>query len=471
MADIEKEKEKVAAPATVAKPVQNLDYIKPQPISSKGLESSLRSAGEALVGAKGIQNVSEAMTSAAERNKATQLAASEAAKHDIDVVKGTAEALGDRVSARYGAGSKDYGALGGALKVGTGVLEDVGRGLDAGFIQPVGRGIYDWLSKEKAQPATVAPQPAPTETGKPLTTTATFIPGGAVDQTARVPESQTAVSTEPKAPSFTGEQVEGFAQDKGQAVSRGESGNFRYVQGPNGQIVKQNTDSGEVVPMSVQGITGNILKPGEESPLAREARTRKESAATAREEAFRNALLQMAQSQGDGSFTGMGQAKRDRKMAQQLLSQLDARQQAAAQNALEREKMDITARNTEAAREQNQLAREQDLALKKEGLDLKREDTETRKKLLEGKAEKRTYLIDGKAVQMTPTEHREYALGAQKEQYLRKNKDNEDAGSQYSRYELARKQVDSALADPKNADKRDAIIAAYRKATGLDYIE
>ena len=106
--------------------------------------------------------------------------------------------------------------------------------------------------------ATVAPQPAPAETGKPLTTPATYIAGGVVDQaapaarkpqpkqfeTTRVPESQTAVSTEPKAPSFTGEQVEGFAQDKGQAVSRGEGGNFRYVQGPNGQVVKQNTDSG-----------------------------------------------------------------------------------------------------------------------------------------------------------------------------------------------------------------------------------
>lgn len=288
---------------------------------------------------------------------------------------------------------------------------------------------------------------------------------------APVEKPKPAVSTEPQAPSFTKEEIEGFAKDRGQAVSKGQGGNFRYVQGPNGQIVKQNTDTGETVPMSVQGLTGNIIKEGEEGPLAREARMRREAAASAKEEAFRNALLQMAQSQGDGSFTGMGQAKRDRKMAQFLLGQLDTSRQKAAENALEREKMAMTERNTAATQEQNRLAKAADQALKQKQIDVAQEGNEIRRQALEGKSAKRTYMIGDRPVQMTPEEHRDYARGAQKEQFLRKNKDNKDASAQYSRYELARKQVDAALADPKNADKRDAIIAAYEEETGLDYIE
>lgn len=255
---------------------------------------------------------------------------------------------------------------------------------------------------------------APTASEKPseqAPALASVLPGGVVEQavpvaaeqkkeaptqfgTSRVTEAAMEQSATPR---YTAAQIDEFAKPKAgqsglqQAVSKGQGGNFRYVQGPNGEIVKQNLDTSEVVPMSVQGITGNVLKPGEESPLAREVRQRKEAAATAREEAFRNALLQMAQSQGDGSFTGMGQAKRDRKMAQQLLSQLDARQQAAAQNALEREKMATTERNTEATREQNQLAKAADQALKQKQIDVAQEGNDLRKQALENKPIRETY--------------------------------------------------------------------------------
>ena len=208
---------------------------------------------------------------------------------------------------------------------------------------------------------------------------------------APVEKPKPAVSTEPQAPSFRKEEIEGFAKDRGQAVSKGQGGNFRYVQGPNGQIVKQNTDTGEAVPMSVQGLTGNIIKEGEEGPLAREVRERKETAATAREEAFRNALLQMAQSQGDGSFTGMGQAKRDRRMAQFLLGQLNAQQQAGAQNALEREKMGITERNTQATLEQNRLAKAAEQEYKNKRLEQEERKISASESAAENKPMRETY--------------------------------------------------------------------------------
>lgn len=367
------------------------------------------------------------------------------------VQKGGARGL---MRAAAGEGTKAIGTLGGYVLP---TAKDVGEFVQS--VPSVTLGGEDQPVVAKAAPAVAEKSITQTEKA-PVTQPA-----------ATVEQPKPAVSTEPQAPSFTKEEIEGFAQDKGQAVSKGEGGNFRYVQGPNGQIVKQNTDTGEAVPMSVQGVTRNIIKEGEEGPLAREVRERKEAAATAKEEAFRNALLQMAQSQGDGSFTGMGQAKRDRRMAQFLLGQMDTNRQKAAENALEREKMAATERSTEATREQNRLAKAADQALKQKQIDVAQEGNEIRRQALEGKSAKRTYMIGDRPVQMTPEEHREYARGVQKEQYLRKNKDNEDASAQYSRYELARKQVDAALADPKNADKRDAIIAAYEEETGLDYIE
>lgn len=276
-------------------------------------------------------------------------------------------------------------------------------------------------------------------------------------------------------PQYSREEINAFAQPKAgqsglqQAVSRGSGGNFRYVQSDKGELIKQNLDTGELKLIG--------MAPSKEQQAEAEARRDKfvseynARKASEKEEAFRNALLQMAQSQGDGSFTGMGQAKRDRKMAQFLLGQLNAQQQAGAQNALEREKMGITERNTAATLEQNRLAKAADQALKQKQIDVAQEGNEIRRQALEGKSAKRTYMIGDRPVQMTPEEHRDYARSAQKEQFLRKNKDNEDASAQYSRYELARKQVDAALADPKNADKRDAIIAAYEEETGLDYIE
>jgi hypothetical protein len=167
-----------------------------------------------------------------------------------------------------------------------------------------------------------------------------------------------------------GTEIEKTAQERGQAVSKGKGGNFRYVQGPNGTVVKQNIDTGEVVPMGVQGITGNVLKPGEESPLAREVKERKAAQAEAKEAAFRDTLLRMAQDQGDGTFTGMGQAKRNRKLATQLLTQMDSRNQAAAQLGMEEKKLASSERATAATQEQNRLAREQQAQYQQERLGL-----------------------------------------------------------------------------------------------------
>lgn len=251
-------------------------------------------------------------------------------------------------------------------------------------------------------------KPATPSTGQPLSTPATFITGGAVDQaapgaqkpqpkqfeTSRVPESQTAVSTEPKAPSFTREQVEGMAE-KGQAISRGAGGNFRYVQGPNGQVVKQNTDTGEVVPMSVQGITGNVLKPGEESPLAREARTRKETA-------FRDALVRQAFQPIDANtnVADVGTIKRNRLAAQQLLEQLDRSQQAGAQLGLEEKKLASTERATAATQEQNRLAKEAEQQYKKERLGLDERKTIAAEEAARNKPTRETY--KGATLQGTP---------------------------------------------------------------------
>lgn len=269
-----------------------------------------------------------------------------------------------------------------------------------------------------AQGAATKPQPGASEstpaklatpsTGQPLSTPATFIAGGAVDQaapgaqkaqpkqfeTTRVPESQTAVSTEPKAPSFTREQVEGMAE-KGQAVSRGSGGNFRYVQGPDGKIVKQNTDSGEVVPMSVQGITGNILKPGEESPLAREARTRKETA-------FRDALMRQAFQPIDANtnVADVGTIKRNREVAQQLLKQMDFNQNAQASLGLEEKKLASTERATAATQEQNRLVKEADQRYKQERLG--QEERKIKAAEEAAKSKPRTVIYKGEKLQGTP---------------------------------------------------------------------
>lgn len=272
----------------------------------------------------------------------------------------------------------------------------------------LGGKAYDVMNPAAEQKPSPEAAPATPTAGQPLTTPATFIAGGAVDQaapvaqkaqpkqfeTSRVPEVQTAVSTEPKAPSFTREQVEGMAE-KGQAVSRGAGGNFRYVQGPNGQVVKQNTDSGEVVPMSVQGITGNVLKPGEESPLAREARTRKETA-------FRDALMRQAFQPIDANtnVADVGTIKRNRLAAQQLLEQLDRSQQAGAQLGLEEKKLASTERATEATQEQNRLAKEADQRYKQERLGLEERKTKAAEDAAKNKP--RTVIYKGEKLQGTP---------------------------------------------------------------------
>jgi hypothetical protein len=208
------------------------------------------------------------------------------------------------------------------------------------------------------------------------------------------------------------EEIEKTAQEKGQAVSKGSGGNFRYVQGPNGSVVKQNTDTGEVVPMSVQGITGNILKPGEQSPLAKEVETRKAARAAEKEEAFRNQLIAMAQDQGDGTFTGMGEAKRNRQFAMQLLDQMDKSKQAAAQLGMEGKKLDATERATEATREQNALYKQQEADDRKTQLGLTERRTVAAEKAAAGKAVKETY--KDKTFQGTPD-----SIAQQKQDYDR----------------------------------------------------
>lgn len=278
----------------------------------------------------------------------------------------------------------------------------------------IGGKAYDVMNPSADQPAATEPaataqqSTSPEQPAKPTT----ILPGGAINQaapaakttqpmqfeTTRKPEP--AVSTEPKAPQISKEETEKTAQERGQAVSKGKGGNFRYVQGPNGSIVKQNIDSGEVVPMSVQGITGNILKPGEESPLAREVKDRKAAQAEAKEAAFRDALLRMAQDQGDGTFTGMGQAKRNRKLATQLLTQMDSRNQAAAQLGMEEKKLASSERATTATREQNRLAREQQAQYQQERLGLEERKTIAAEEAARSKPTRETY--KGATLQGTP---------------------------------------------------------------------
>lgn len=333
----------------------------------------------------------------------------------------------------------------------------------------------------------VAEKQPTAETGKPLTTSATFIPGGAVDQaapvqkaqptqfeTTRVPEAATA---QPGTPQYTAAQIDEFAQPKGsaaglqQGVSRGDGGNFRYVQGPNGQVVKQNTDSGEVVPMSVQGITGNISTPGEESPLAREARTRRETA-------FRDALMRQAFQPIDANtnVADVGTIKRNRLAAQQLLEQMDKSQQAGAQLGMEEKKLASSERSTAATQEQNRLAKEADQRIRDRQAAATEKQADIAAQAEERKASEKTYLVDGKAVKMTDARYKQYQTEKARDQFFKtKTKKEglspEEAEAEYATVVAAQSQVAKALADPKNADKRDAIKAAYRKATGLDYIE
>lgn len=266
----------------------------------------------------------------------------------------------------------------------------------------------------KPQPATtqaVAQQPvAPEQPAKPaaqpMTTQADNLAVGAQLQgggTVGNQEPAIDFSQNPKTvPLKQGEtemqranQIEKTAQEKGQAVSRGEGGNFRYVQGPNGQIIKQNTDTKEVVPMSVQGITGNILKPGEESPLAREARTRKETA-------FRDALVRQAFQPIDANtnVADVGTIKRNREVAQQLLSQLDAKQAAEGQLGMEEKKLASTERATAATQEQNRLYKEADAKYKQEKLGLEERKTQAAEEA--AKSKPRTVVYKGEKLQGTP---------------------------------------------------------------------
>ncbi len=255
-------------------------------------------------------------------------------------------------------------------------------------------------------------------------TEAAILPGGAVDQaapsakkeqprafeTTRVPGP--AVSTEPVAPSYTPEQIEEFAQPKAgqagmqQAVSKGKGGNFRYVQGPDGKIVKQNTDSGEVVPM-YQGVTGNVLAPGEESPMAKMVRDSRAAKAAAREAAFREALIRQAFQPIDGStnIADVGTIKRNRLMAQQLLAQMDRGKQADAALGLEEKKLASTERATAATQEQNRLAKEADQRIRDRQAAATEKQADIAERAEERKAKApRTAIYKGQKIQGSPEE-------------------------------------------------------------------
>lgn len=280
-----------------------------------------------------------------------------------------------------------------------------------------------------------------------------------------------------------GTEIEKTAQERGQAVSKGAGGNFRYVQGPNGTVVKQNIDTGEVVPMSVQGITSNVLKPGEESPLAREVKERKAAQAEAKEAAFRDALLRMAQDQGDGTFTGMGQAKRNRKLATQLLAQMDNRNQAAAQLGMEEKKLASTERATAATQEQNRLYREQQAADKKTELGLKERQViaaeeaaknKTRKEMFgEHKLEGSPQAIAAQKIGYGKQDYVASRFKALKDDYgpeEAKAKAGEEYGNILNAYVTAFKKAQSA----GNADDMKSLSAELRGKIGVtpeDYLQ
>ena len=388
----EKLKPGTAAPA----PVQNLNYVKPDPISNKGTESTIGSiAGAAESAGSKIYHLPETLASG---------------------TKNLAMAIGKPiVNAGIGAFnlSQQSDSSMRAPKPAL-TYEDVAKSYkDADFVTPVKKAVSGIFSGSPDQKIintaptittnAIAQQPA-----KPTT----ILPSGVVDQaapavqaaqpaqfeTTRTPSS--AVSTEPKAPDISKEEIEKTAQERGQAVSRGSGRNFRYVQGSNGSVVKQNTDTGEVVPMSVQGITSNILKPGEESPLAREAKERKANA-------FREALMRQAFQPINGStdIADIGNIKRNRKVAQQLLAQLDSGQ-------MEEKRLAATERATTATQEQNRLAREQQAQYKQEKLGLDERKTLAAEKAAGSKATKESY--KDKTFQGTPE-----SISQQKQDYDR----------------------------------------------------
>ena len=163
-----------------------------------------------------------------------------------------------------------------------------------------------------------------------------------------------AISETAKAPEYTAEQVEEFSKGgTDQAVSKGKGGNFRYVIDVKGQPVKQNLDTGEIVPMA-GGITRNIIKPGEEGPIAKSVREKKERA-------YHDALVQMATMPitGQTDIGDIAGIKARRKAALAMLGEEAANQRAAQQAGLEERKIGATERHALATEEANKLSAQQ----------------------------------------------------------------------------------------------------------------
>ena len=178
-------------------------------------------------------------------------------------------------------------------------------------------------------------------------------------ETSRVPPAQT-ISETAKAPEYTAEQVEEFSKGgTDQAVSKGKGGNFRYVIDVKGRPVKQNIDTGEIVPMA-GGITRNIIKPGEEGPMAKSARLRKEK----EQRAYHDALVQMATMPitGQTDIGDIAGIKARRKAALAMLGEEAANQRAAQQAGLEERQIGATERHALATEEANALERQRKIA-------------------------------------------------------------------------------------------------------------
>ena len=126
--------------------VKNLDYIQPRPIQGW--------TPEQMIGEQGVEDVKQAAQTGKQFALGLGNYIMQQAGNAADVTKGTMQAARDRVSNRF----KDtrYGAVGGAANVGLGVVEDLGRGIDAAIIKPLakvgsglGQAAYDKINPQQ----------------------------------------------------------------------------------------------------------------------------------------------------------------------------------------------------------------------------------------------------------------------------------------------------------------------------------
>ena len=105
------------------------------------------------------------------------------------------------------------------------------------------------------------------------------------------------------------------------------------------------------------GITRNIVKPGEEGPMAKSARLRKEK----EQRAYHDALVQMATRPitGQTNIGDIAGIKAQRRSALAMLGEEAANQRAAQQAGLEERKIGATERHALATEEANKLAAQQ----------------------------------------------------------------------------------------------------------------